>query len=204
MTGLDLSTAAGVLRFAELRRAEMRNLFEARGRYECNGFSFGGFVFATHAIARPPGEPPGEDPLEHWKTGRKLPAVGAEPVQLFTWVFDILPPEKHTQLFSHVVRSYAQMTRAIGSLMMTECWLAHATKVPGETREQARDKLPRNLEHAPERQEALLMLLEHAALGERRSWRATIERDPTRVGEWENYEMTDMTGRLVNLTSFRS
>jgi hypothetical protein len=43
---IDLSTTAGVLRFCELRRAEMVRCFERLGRFEMNEFSFGAYVFA--------------------------------------------------------------------------------------------------------------------------------------------------------------
>lgn len=193
MTSLDLSTKAGVLRFCELRRAEMVRCFERLGRFEMNEFSFGAYVFATHAIAAP--TKPGASP-DDWKTGRKLDHVTAETCRLPKVVFDMLPRQKHTELFSYTLRAYAKITRATGTVFMTEMW--HATA-------KERSELPADLEEAPDdvRMEALYMQLEHSATG-RRVWVAEIKRNPTRLEPWDERDYGDMSGRMVDLSPWRS
>lgn len=192
---LDLSTRAGVLRFCELRRAEMVGCFHELGRYEVNGFSFGGYVFATHAMVVP------KDPrgIDDWKTGAKLNRVTAERLSMPAGLHGVLPPERETEVFSFTARRYSKLTRAIGSVVMTEVW-----SVMTESREE-RDKFPERLGDydGPERCEQLFMHLEHAATGER-TWTALIERNPTRLGPWEERPFTASEGRLIDLAEWRS
>lgn len=202
MSGIDLSTKAGVLRFCELGRAEMVGCFERLGRFEMNGYSFGAYVFATHGIKVPATPDDRVDP-SNWQTGGKLPRVAADLCRLPKVITDLIPPEQHTQLFAHVMRSYSRITKALGTLVMTEMWHANMTPADGQSPEEARAQLPDNLEHAPGRGEGLYMQLEHSATG-RRVWWCEIKREPTRLGEWELREMEDAQGRLVNLADWQS
>jgi hypothetical protein len=195
VTPLDLSTRAGVLRFCELRRAEMVGCFERLGRFESNGFSFCGYVFATHAVKVP------ADPidLDGWKTGAKLDRVTAERVRMPAALHGVIPAAQETAIFSMATRQFAKLSRSIGTLVMTEMW-----HVQTETR-QGRDNLPERLEDykGADRGETLYVHLEHTATG-RRIWRAEIRREPTRLEPWEEMEFLDSEGRLVDLAEWRS
>lgn len=187
---LDLSTSAGVLRFCELRRAEMVACFERLGRYESNGFACGAYVFATHDLLRP-SKAAG---IDDWRTGKRLAAVEAALCRLPSVLFDVLPPRQHTTLFGNTLRAYAKITRAIGSLVMMEMWSARAKD---------RDDLPDDLSQVPGRMESLYMMVEHSAVG-RRIWLAEIKRDPTRLEPWKDATPAEAKGRLVDLTEWRS
>lgn len=195
MTGLDLSTKAGVLRFCELRRAEMVGCFRELGRFESNRFSFCGYVFATHAIKVPP------DPadLDGWKTGAKLPRVAAERVRMPAALHGVIPEAQETALFSVATRQFAKLSRAVGALVMSEMW-----SLATESREE-RGRFPERLQdyEGPERRENLYMNLEHAATG-RRTWYAEITREPTRLGPWVERPSSDAEGRLIDLAEWRS
>lgn len=196
---MNLETKEGVLRFCELRRREMVGCFERLGRYECNGYSFGAYVFATHEL-QGTAEPIGPD---DFKTGKRLAHVKAEHVRLPRFIGQILPPEQHTLAFREVVKSYAQITRSMGALIMTEMWHAVTT---GRTKEEAmaaRASLPERLVDMPERGERLMMQLEHSATG-RCIWYAEIKRNPTRVEPWQEPTIGDAQGRLSNLVDWRS
>jgi hypothetical protein len=193
--GIDLSTKAGVLRFCELRRAEMVGCFERLGRFEMNGYSFGGYVFATHDVNS-----------DGWKTGAKLDRVNAELCRMPKALIDQIPPGRQTEVFAHVMREFTKLTRAIGTVVMTEMWHVTMPGKPGKSAEEVRDELPDSLEHAPGRCEALYLQLEHGATG-RRVWVAEIKRNPTRIEPWyEPYGPgeTDMKGRLVDLAAWKS
>jgi hypothetical protein len=195
---LDLTTRAGVLRFCELRRAEMAGQFREQGRYDVNGYSFAGYVFATHALAPHQADPSNPKP------GRKLERVAAELVTLPTYVADLFghDPTKIKDFYALAVRSFAKGTRAIGTLMMTEMWYVEA-RSQGRAPDLVRDEYPESLEDADDRHEGLMMLLEHSATG-RVMWRAEIKRNPSRLEPWEDMTPGDAEGRLVNLTSFMS
>jgi hypothetical protein len=192
---LDLSTPAGVLRFCELRRAEMVGCFERLGRFESNKFAFCGYVFATHAVKVP------SDPsdLDGWKTGAKLDRVTAERVRLPAALHDVIPEAQESAVFSLATRQFAKLSRAIGALLMTEMWC-----VQKKTREQ-RAALPERLQnyHGADRGEGLYVQVEHAAVG-RRVWVAMIKRQPTRLEPWVDCTPDDAEGRLVDLAEWRS
>jgi hypothetical protein len=195
VTSLDLSTEAGVLRFCELRRAEMVGCFERLGRFESNKFSFCGYVFATHAV-----EVPADwADLDGWKTGAKLARIAAERVRLPAKLHGVVPEAQETALFAITTRRFAKLTRAIGVLLMTEMW-----HVPRKTRAE-RDSLPGRLQDykGPDRGEALYVQVEHTATG-RRVWAAEIKRLPTRLGPWVDRTPDDAEGRLVDLVEWRS
>lgn len=197
---MNLETKQDVLRFCELRRAEMVRCFERLGRFECNGYSFGAYVFATHAMQTP------ADPtqLDDYKPGRKLGRVEAQLCRLPPLIYDLLPPEQHTAVFGHVVKAFAKVTRSVGALLMSETWhVSYAGKAAGKSPEEIRGELPENLEDAPGRREALFMHLEHGLTG-RRIWFAQIQRNPTLVEPWQENPMEDAKGRLVDLVDWRS
>jgi hypothetical protein len=195
VTGLDLSTKAGVLRFCALRRAEMVGCFERLGRFESNGFAFCGYVFATHAVKVP--SDPAE--LEGWKTGAKLGRVTAERVRMPAALHGVIPAEQETALFSMATRQFSKLSRSIGTLVMTETWVVTTATLD------ERKALPKRLEdyEGSDRRECLYVQLEHAATG-RHIWFAEIERNPTRLAQWEEKTFTDSTGRLVNMAEWRS
>jgi hypothetical protein len=188
----DLSTPQGVLRFCEMRRAEMVRCFERIGRFEANGYAFCAYVFATHEA-----KAPAELTPEAWKPGPKLARVEPTLCQLPDWVMDQFPPEVHTQILGKTLGFFAKVTRALGVVLMTEMWMV---SLPNK---EDRAALPESLEHAPGRREGLMMSLEHSATG-RKMWFAEIKRNPTRLEPWEERTPEDAEGRLLNLAEWRS
>lgn len=202
---MDLSTKAGVLRFCELRRAEMVGCWQTLGCWEVNGFSFGGYVFATHEAEMPTEVPTDLSQLK-WPTGAKLPKVTALPIRLPRAGLLMLPPEDATAFFAFSVQRYTEATRALGTLIMAESWQVHTAE--GEDPRAARERMAKNLEDEPGRQEILMMSLEHSAVGQR-VWRAQIHRDPDRLDPWQLLEADDgspveMEGRLTGLAATRN
>src|SRR5690606_13516949 len=122
VTDLDLSTKTGVLRFCELRRAEMVGCFATLGRYEANGFSFSAYLFATHEVIS------GAGGAAAWRTGPKLPRVTAELCCMPEDLHGVLPPEHETEAFAFTMREMAKLSRAIGTLVMTEMWHAEGER----------------------------------------------------------------------------
>lgn len=196
MTSLDLTTKTGVLRFCELRRAEMVGCFATLGRYECNGFSFAAYLFATHEVISGGADLP-------WRTGPKLPRVTAEECRMPESLHGILAPEQETEAFAFTLREMAKMSRAIGSLVMTEMWHVVVQRKEGQSASEVRSELPDRLEDYAGRREVLYMQLEHPATG-RRMWLAEILREPTRLLPWREREPGDATGRLVDIAGWRS
>lgn len=183
---IDLSTAAGALRFAELRRGEMAACFERNGRFEsATGYSFSAFVFATHSI----------DGLAR---GPKLPHVAARLCDLPRFARDLFPPAHQSAAFGDFVRSFAKVSGAVGTLVMMEGWCVSTPVEPGQSVQEQRDTLPPRLEDAPGRIETLDLWLTHNATGAR-NWRAEIHRDPTRLGPWVARSVSPVSGNLVNL-----
>jgi hypothetical protein len=181
---LDLSTAAGALRFAELRREEMTRCFERLGRFEANSYSVCGYVFATHDLA-------GVD-----ETGPKLPRVQARLCELPRAVHVLIPGENQSALFGEWVRAIAKVTRAVGVLTMAEVWSVVAT-------EEERAAMPARLAHVPSRGEALRMFLDHSATGHRH-WSANIQRNPTRLAAWVERGGAPLGGHLVGLAQTKN
>lgn len=201
---LDLSTSLGVLNYAERQRQEMRAVFDRLGRYEHRLMAFHATAFATHDIEPAPGPFP-------FRTGPRLPAVKAVPVALPAVARVLLPPEQHTEAFAHITKKFCEMVRAVGTLLMSEMWLAHSGPLDASlSREEQRKAFeeeraarPASLEDWDDRQESLYMTLEHVAVG-RKVWFATITRNPTIVHPWVEREILDMEGRFVGLTEVRS
>jgi hypothetical protein len=174
-----------------------------------NGYSFGAYVLATHEVLAPekieppiPGAPRKlEDVAAGWKTGDPLPQPRAQLCRLPRWVGLVLAAEDQTLFFGHVVRVLNEKSRAIGSVVMGEMWMARPAHVPGETAEQARAKLPRSLEDYDGRTEGLFLRLEHKATGSR-MWTKAIHRNPDRLdADWVLFDEQagKSEGRLVNL-----
>lgn len=202
MTDRHLDTSAGVLRFCELRRREMAEQFMKDGRFEVRGHSFGGYVFATHAI-RVPKDRGG--PIDAWKVGPKLDHVEAIPIYLPEWCDAVMEARQLTSFWAMAIKSYVKLTRAIGTLIMSETWQVQTP--PGVaarvSAQEYRDTLPDSLEDADNRRESLMVLLEHSATG-RRNWMSEIKRSPTRLEPWASPDYGDMEGRLVNLSGYAS
>lgn len=193
---IDLSTKAGVLRFCELRRAEMAADFERVGRFEMNGYSFGAYVLGTHAIAaldastwKP----------EAWRTGARLPQVQAMRCQLPQIVGQTMPWQDVTGFFGYTLKHFARATRARGVVFMTEAWRV----ILDEGEEPAPDRPYGWVEKDPRRMEALMMTLEHADFGYHQ-WFANILREPTRLEPWVKQPegLRQGPGRLTNRMSW--
>ena len=194
---LDLGTAEGALRFAELRRNEMRATFERDGEYSANGYSFCGFVFETHEILTPSD---GSAP----RTGAKHDQPVAMLVQLPHWVQFAVPPSGHTEVFKLLLAKMAETSRACGHLFLSEMWHVHIEADDLETARKKRAEMPALLEHAGEQRcESLFAVLDHVQLG-RRSWAARILRDPTRLEPWQEQLGGAIHGRFAGIVETRS
>jgi hypothetical protein len=200
MTDRHLDTKAGVLRFCELRRREMAEAFMQEGRFDVNGYSFTGYVFATHEIRTP--RNPERSHIDEWKTGPKLDHVRGLGLRMPAALGMVVPDSQITLLWSRVIREYTKLTRAIGTVIMSETWLVFGPAGTTNMHEY-RDTLPDSLEDADNRQESLVMLLEHSAVG-RKQWFSEIKRNPTRLEPWTEPDWADAEGRLTNLSDFRS
>jgi hypothetical protein len=186
---IDVSTHAGVMRFCEARRDEMTRCFERVGRFEENGYSFGAYVFATRGFK--------DKDFNTYKLDAVEPMVCRFPKMMR----DKLPPSEHTKAFGHVLREFAKITEAVGTVVMGEAWLAK-TPEGVKSREEAdrwRREQPESLEDMPGRLEGMFMSLEHQAIG-KRFWRRFIEREPTRLGPWGLLPLQGTEGRLVDIT----
>jgi hypothetical protein len=192
VSGLDLSTAAGALRFCELRRAEMVACWHRLGRFEVNGFSFCGWAFNTHEILT-------ASKMSDWRTGKRLPATTATLMRMPAEVVDLVHPSRLTQFYA----AFARLGKAVGTVIMTEMWHVRTNDPEGVGSRAKRDELPDNLEDAPGRSEALMLMLEHQETGAR-SWTAEITREPDSLHDWceiTGWKKTE--GRLVGLVPRR-
>lgn len=194
---MNLDGEKGVLEFAERKRDEMRRCFERLGRFEENGFSFAAWLLLTHLIVPP--KSPGD--RDDWKTGKPIgrvfPFPAKQPREIHALTDD---PVAQKEAFSRTVRTFARLGKAVGVLFMGEVWTVHApesVKSHDEARTY-REGLPDSLEDVPGRKECLLCTLEHKAVG-RRAWWADIEREPTRLGPWQERSFSGAEGRMVNL-----
>jgi hypothetical protein len=187
VTGVDLATVTGVLRFCELRRAEMTRCFERLGRFESDGNSFGAFALLTHH-PRWPLAPASRD---GWGTGKKMAGVTAVPFTLPRVLAAVVPEDKQSKLFGEALRDLCKHGRAVGVVIMSEQWHGRTSS------EAERAARPRRIEDWDDRREALIMRLEHRAAGGR-TWRAWIEREPTRLGPWHDYPGA-VRGNLVEI-----
>ncbi len=165
-----------MLRFCELRRAEMAADFERVGRFEMNGYSFGGYVLATHDVAALDAST--LKPAA-WRTGARLPQVQAMCCRLPKIVGETMPWQDVTGFFGDTLKEFARATRARGVLFMTEGWVRHLDE--GEA--PPKDRPYGWVEKDPKRGEVLMMSLEHADFGYHQ-WMARILREPTRLDPW--------------------
>lgn len=192
---VDLNTEEGALAFCEEKRNEMRELFLEQGQFECNGFSFKGYIF----VRRDPPKAKGNDGCPTtWPKGPLLDAPEAVEIKLPVFMHTLIPEARHTEAFRHCVDTMLDRCDGFGWVLMAEQWLAHVEAEPGETQEQARARMPNRLEEYAGRREALMVRLEHRSAGER-SWIAEIHRDPLRLGEWKAQEGYSGTARSPSL-----
>lgn len=202
---IDLSTNAGVLRFCELRRAEMVGCLRKLGHFESNGHSFTGYAFMTHAVDGDVSRASeGLDAV--FRTGRKLSQVEAWPLNL--------PPEddlpahfewkRRTRFFGEVIRHFARAGKAQGVLVFGEAWFVYrdpATQDP--------DRPYGWVQEQPDRREGLWMKLEHSSIGFRH-WQCEIQRTGPllELTPWieasERGGVPDGKGRLTDLVDWRS
>ncbi len=194
----DVSTPQAVLDFCAAKRREMADVFALNGRFETReGFSFLGYIFAT-ALAK--GDPP------VWEKWPQPEVVRCALPRVMLHL-----PIHHTALFSAAFKQLARDSRATGSLLMAEQWMAPVKLDPDKVDPNdkdavraalyaERDKLPDSLEDAPGRGEGLLMVLEHIDLG-RLTWQAVITRNPTRLGEWQERDWPDAEGRFIGVVN---
>lgn len=200
---MNLDTKAGVLAYAERRRAEMARRFERVGRFEDHGNRFCAVLFGTHELVKPSS---GAADPDRWRTGERLPSARAIDVHLP----DILPirmldPVQQKDAFAYLVKEYAKKVKAIGVIFMSEMWWAKMG-TRGMTKEDAkaeRAKRPESLEDWDDRKEGLFMQLEHAATGNR-IWFNEIKRSPTRLEGWQDEQIDDSEGRFVGLVGWQS
>lgn len=200
---MKLDTKAGVLAYAERRRAEMVRCFERMGRFEDHGQSFCAVLFATHELLHPKKGPLRAD---DWRTGERLAAPKAVDIHLPPLVqILMLENEQQKDAFAHLVREYGKKVKAMGVLFLTETWWAHVGS-PGQTKEEVmaeRAARPKSLEDWDDRREGLFMQLQHPATGNV-AWFNEIKRNPTRLLGWEEKDLTDSEGRFVDLIEKQS
>lgn len=206
---LDLATEKGVLNFCERKRTEVRRQWEKAGRFEENGYSFVGYVFATCA---PTGKELGP---ECWLPGKPLAEVEPKLCRLPKIAQVFSRNGRSTDVFSHVLTHYARACKAIGTLVIGEGWALVLPAIPGLSVEEQRRRYPKDLTDydGPERHENLFMMLEHKAAG-RRSWQAEILRHPSRLEPWQERiasivpgadpESFDTEGMLTGFVETRS
>lgn len=173
---LDVATEKGALALAERWRGEMARCFERLGRFESNGNSFGALAMLTHEVRIP------DDPrdLAGWGTGKRRPEVALVPFDMPRVLAAIVSGPLQGKLFAEGLRSLCKHGRAVGVLVMTEQWHGRTSSM------EERAARPSRIEDWDDRRECLYMRLEHRAAGGR-SWRAWIEREPTRLGPWHDY-----------------
>ena len=118
-------------------------------------------------------------------------------------LLDAIHPNMQKDIFAHVLRSQGKLQKALGYLLMTEMWMVTAEGGTPDEAYRARAAMPDSLEFAPGRKEGLMLTIEHGATGYR-MWFAEILREPTRLLEWEERELSGAEGRLVDLKDWRS
>lgn len=185
--GLDLSTMAGVLRFAELRRAEMHGEYLSRGELEENPLFC---LFATHDMLLT-GDP--ERPL---RTGVKLPKVSAVRCPVPEFVRQKLGWQQMTKGMGRAIKEMAKSTKAVGVLLMMDAWTTSSE--PPEDRDYGW------IEEQSDRREALTVILEHKLLPHPIQWTSFIWRDPLRLDPWVKTEPSESKGRLTGFVDWRS
>lgn len=185
---LDLSTRAGALRFAELRRGEMTRRYLTHGSLETNPLIY---VFATcNARIDHTTSPPS------MKTGAKLPHVMAVPCKIPDSIREIVDPRKVTQLAGAVVAKMAAATKAVGVLVTMDTWYAAEEKAPEDYHygwvEENQDG------------EGLYMSLEHRELTTAMCWFSVIHRNPLRLDPWKGGPRQPGGARLANFIDWKS
>lgn len=196
---VGLSTRAGALAFAQRERERMTSLFDKHGRFERRGFSFDAWVFATHAVDCDPSR----SGVDAYVTGARLPTVTAVRCSPPILLAVIPDPTVAKDGYAHVVREFTKITRAIGTLFMSEIWTGRATAPDRDAAMRERAARPESIEDWDDRGEALYMALEHTETG-RLYWKAPITRNPTRLGAWQELKFDDVEGRFVGLVEVRS
>jgi hypothetical protein len=171
----------------------MARCFERVGRFEMNGYPYGGYAFATHELRVDMGDPAVALRPEAWVTGPRHPHVIAVRMSLPAAVGELMRPEQITAFYGHIIEAFARATRARGVLLMTEAW---RLKYEGEA---PPDRPYGWVSKDPEREEVLMMSLEHVDFGTH-IWFAAIRREPTRLEPWEKSPVDQAgKGRLTNL-----
>lgn len=200
MSGNELATGEGVLRFCELQRARARKQFEREGRFGANGFGTVAHVFLTHRVI------PAPDPrdVEAWRTGDPLPAVVPERITMPPRAAALLTAanrfELGGQIMGKTLRVYAELGRADGVLVVSEQWWGLIETDDAAEGERIRAERPARVEAwAPEqRREVIWVRLEHRLTGVR-TWLAEIHRNPTRLGPWGEPKLFGLEGHLVDI-----
>lgn len=202
----DLSTKAGVLRFAADKRDDMERCFHRLGRFESNGHSFAGYAFLTHEVRGPWRAVTGGFPEP--QTGPKLERVMAAAL---TFPPAALTPglqwQERTAAFGNCIRAFIRAGKGIGALVFHEAWMAQPMSVADYQATIAGYEYG-EIGQRHDRREALYMRLEHMAAGVH-SWMREIQREPTRLMPWQHTDMTgteyaDAEGRLTGLVDWRS
>lgn len=186
---IDVSTRAGVLRFAELRRGEMTRQYLARGGIEKNPMLY---VFATHGFTFD------KDRSPMLRTGARLPHVQAAPVPLPEKVDERVPMDRRTELLGKVVRMIAKASKASGVLFMMDGWFSGEKNAPPDHHYGWVE------EHAEG--EGLFMRLEHQSLAHPLAWVSVIHRNPLVLDPWEGGEQKgpDDKSRLSHFVDWSS
>ena len=200
MSGNELATADGVLRFAALQRDRARKQFEREGRFGANGFGTVAHVFLTHRVI------PAPDPsdVEAWRTGEPLPAVVPERITLPARVAAMLRTANRFELGGEVMgktlRTYAELGRADGVLVLSEQWWGHVESDDEAEVRRLRAERPARIEAWPseQRREVIWVRLEHRLTGVR-TWLAEIHRNPTRLGPWGEPKLVGLEGHFVEI-----
>lgn len=190
MAGLDLATRAGALRFAELRREEMRRYYLTHGRLEKNPVFW---VFANYAFARSTkaGELVGR--------GQKLDKVTALPCPFSDALWRKLGSDT-TAYAGRIIKEVAAATKAMGVLLIMDAWVADGAHEPA-------DQHYGWIEKDPEKREGLYASLEHKLIPRPMRWSAFIHRDPLRLDPWLGGELKgpDTSGnRLAGFVDWSS
>lgn len=187
--GLDLSTKAGALRFAELRRAEMQGYYLKHGALEKSPFFY---MFATHGFTIP------ENRRDLPRTGKKLPEVTAWATPVPRAMREKLEWRDVTLVMGDLLKEAAKVTKAVGVLVMMDSWIARADLTP-------EDGHYGWIEERPDKLEALYMGLEHVTLVQPMRWMSLITRDPLKLEPWTlSGAVTHEGDRLANFIDWRS
>jgi hypothetical protein len=187
---IDVSTRAGALRFAELRRGEMVRQYLAWGRLEKNPLLY---VFATHDFSYDTDLGPSS-----FRTRAKLPEVRAVPIPLPEAAKEKIPVHARTRILGQAVRLIAKVSKASGVLLMMDSWFSSGENAP-------EDHHYGWIEENPEA-EGLYMRLEHQHLAHPVAWAALIHRDPLSLDPWRGGEqvVSDQRSRLSHMIDWSS